>query len=139
MLNRICISFSFLLLGAIIYMLFRPEVLFLVHFPNDFISKISIDIDASVISTCPFMYFVVFCLPDALWYAALLIFQSAIYVDNLTSKLVLVFSILFPFIHESMQKIGMLSGTFDWLDIITYLLTLILLLCTKKVFYQFLF
>ncbi len=137
MLSRICISSTLLIAGALIYALFRQEVLFLTHIPSDLLSKIKIDIDYN--NCTAVTYFLIFCLPDALWYAALLIFQSALLEKNITAKFVFIVSVLLPFIYEMMQKASLIPGTFDWMDIFTYLLTLLILfLCQRKHFYQFL-
>lgn len=136
MYNRICISLFLLLIGTIIYILFRQDVLFLMYFPSNLLSKIKVDIDYS---SCSWItYFLIFCLPDALWYAALLIFQSGLYEKSFIAKSLFVFSVSLPFIYELMQKTGMVYGTFDWFDVFTYLLTfLIIVLCQRKLYCQF--
>lgn len=137
MFGKICISSTLLIAGTLIYVLFRQQVLFLTHIPSDLLAKIKINIDYS--NCTAVTYFLIFCLPDALWYAALLIFQSALLEKNITAKFIFIASVLLPFIYEMMQKASLIPGTFDWMDIFTYLLTLLILfLCQKKHFYQLL-
>lgn len=138
MFGKICISTTLLITGALIYAFLRQDVLFLTFIPSDLLAKIKIDIDYS---NCTIVtYFIIFCLPDALWYAALLIFQSGLSEKDIAAKSVFIASVLLPFIYEMMQKTGQIPGTFDWMDIFTYTLTLlILLLCQRKQFYQFLY
>lgn len=138
MFGKICISTTLLITGALIYAFLRQDILFLTFIPSDLLAKIKIDIDYS---NCTIVtYFIIFCLPDALWYAALLIFQSGLSEKDIAAKSVFIASVLLPFIYEMMQKTGQIPGTFDWMDIFTYTLTLlILLLCQRKQFYQFLY
>lgn len=138
MFGKICISTTLLITGALIYAFLRQDVLFLTFIPSDLLAKIKIDIDYS---NCTIVtYFIIFCLPDALWYAALLIFQSGLSEKDIAAKSVFIASVLLPFIYEMMQKTGQIPGTFDWMDIFTYILTLLILfLCQRKQFYQFLY
>lgn len=138
MFGKICISTTLLITGALIYAFLRQNVLFLTFIPSDLLAKIKIDIDYS---NCTIVtYFIIFCLPDALWYAALLIFQSGLSEKDIAAKSVFIASVLLPFIYEMMQKTGQIPGTFDWMDIFTYTLTLLILfLCQRKQFYQFLY
>lgn len=45
-------------------------------------------------------YFVVYCLPDGLWYGALLIFQSVFLGKSFVSKSIDWFSTILPFVWE---------------------------------------
>ena len=138
MIKRIYISFSLLLIGALIYASLRQNVLFMIHVPSELLAKIKIDIDYHNCSVVT--YFIIFCLPDALWYAALLILQSAFFEQNIVGKSIFIISVIFPFLYEVMQKADVISGTFDPMDIFTYLFTLLILfLCQRKQFYQFLY
>ncbi len=121
---------SFLLIaGSTIYLLFRQNVIFLSWLDSDLLNNIHIDTNSD--NMC--MYFVLYCLPDSLWYAALLTIQL-VFDDNIEIK---TFGIIAttPFVLEIMQYADLMAGTFDWYDLITYLLTLLLfILCAKKHF-----
>lgn len=84
----------------------------------------------------PFNYFLVYCLPDALWYMSLLLLQTYFLVGKgLLNRLLIIIAIILPFLLEIFQYFEIISGTFDWYDILTYCLTLIFyLLCLKKLF-----
>lgn len=130
---RAIISFLLLLVGASIYATCRQEVLFLTSFDTEWLARIKIEVDYA---ECNMLTrWIIFCLPDALWYAALLTIQLALCDGGFVGRSLLGLSIALPFAFESMQWLGLMSGTFDWLDVITYLLTLtIFILCQRKQF-----
>lgn len=134
MFRRGFISFLLLLIGGMIYVVFRQDVIFLDHIPLAVLEKIRIEIDYS---HCHWVvYLLVFCLPDALWYAALMIFQIWLYDGAIQSKMTFVFAASIPFVYETLQKFATIRGTFDWLDVGSYLLTLIIIvLCQRKQLY----
>lgn len=118
-----------LLAGTEIYYFFRSPIIAFKLFhitPNEYIAG-----DTSN----PFIYFLVFCLPDALWYMSLLLIQTFFLKETgwLNALLVGV-AISLPFLLEIGQCSGLIAGTFDWFDIITYCLTLTLFLCIRKTF-----
>ncbi len=83
----------------------------------------------------PLVYFIVFCLPDALWYMALLLLQTWFLTEKgWLNRLLVGIAVSLPFLLEAGQYLGFISGTFDWFDITTYCLTLILFLCLRKLF-----
>ena len=137
MFKQICISFLLLLIGAMIYIIYRPNVYFLMCFPIGLLEKIKVDIDYANCSIGTYIF--IFCLPDSLWYASLLIFQSALYERQKIAIFLFSLSVFLPFIYELLQKIGIVAGTFDIMDLFTYLLTLIIvLLCQRKHFFHLL-
>lgn len=137
MFNRTSISLLLLLAGTLIYATCRQDAIFLMSVNPELLAKIKVDIDYADCNI--FMYLAIFCLPDALWYMALLIFQSGLCNEGLLAKIVFGASIALPFLLETSQLIGFIPGTFDWLDIATYLLTLTLFtLCQKGRLRQYL-
>lgn len=133
---RVVISSLLLLAGALIYATCRQEVLFLMPFSPELLAKIKIEIDYA--NCTPITSWIVFCLPDALWYMALLIFQLGLCDGEFSDKLLFGLSVVLPFILETMQWFGIMSGTFDWLDVLTYLLTLkLFIVCQRKQFVMF--
>lgn len=73
-----------------------------------------------------------FNIPDALWYLALLLLQFQYSQECIMSQLLLGISVMLPFILEVLQYYGVYRGTFDWYDIFSYLIILILILRAKK-------
>ena len=137
MFNRASISFLLLLAGSLIYATCRQEVLFLMPISPELLAKIKIEVDYANCNM--FTSWIIFCLPDAFWYMALLTFQLKLCDGGFTEKTIFVLSIALPFILEAMQWLGLMPGTFDWLDILTYLLALTLFtLCQKGRLRQYL-
>jgi len=125
-----CISIFLLLVGAGIYFMFHEPIL---AFKFAEISQYQI---VKLDTKNPFNYFLVYCLPDALWYMSLLLLQTYFLVGKgLLNRLLIIIAIILPFLLEIFQYFEIISGTFDWYDILTYCLTLIFyLLCLKKLF-----
>ncbi len=85
----------------------------------------------------PLPHFIVYCLPDGLWYLALLHANCLINNGflNQRDKCSLTINIIVmstPFLLEMGQASGHLGGTFDICDILTYLLTLIIYVLWSK-------
>ena len=120
-----------LLLGTGIYYFFRTPV---VAFAKLHITQV--EIIQTINKDNLFLYFLIYCLPDALWYMSLLLVQIFFLKEKgWLNRLLVGIAVSLPFLLETGQYFGCVSGTFDWFDIITYCLTLIIfLLCSRKVF-----
>lgn len=119
------LSLLFLLLGACIYIFFRQDTYFVQQLPFEF--------DLQFHPTTYIEYFLVYCLPDGLWYASLLLMQTILLSNTLLSKIILIMAVLCPFILELGQFAGILYGTYDTFDILTYFTVLLILyLCYRK-------
>lgn len=122
-----CVIALLLLLGLSIYYFFRKPILAFTLFRIAPCEHIAIN------TSNPFFYFVVYCLPDALWYMSLLLTQTFFQKETgWLNRLLLGIAISLPFLLETGQYYGFVSGTFDRLDIFTYCFTLILFLCLRK-------
>lgn len=122
------IALACLLLGTLMYLICRTDILFVELLHLDYIPFRKINTENI------FLYWFVYCLADGLWYLALLIVQYNILLkDSLYSRICAYVAVVLPFVIEILQGIHWISGTFDWLDILTYLLILTLfILCVKK-------
>lgn len=105
-----------LLLGIAVYAHYRPEAVlygFWIENPMH-VNRMIPD-------------WVVYSLPDALWYAALLVLQPKGWWKNFPSVegFLTIMAILLPFLHEGMQFFGIMPGTFCSTDILVYFITLI--------------
>ena len=112
-----------LLIGGGIYATCRQDVIFLAPFrETKFLDFLKIDIpyyDGDILT-----YFLLFCLPDILWYAALLLLSKHFYNrSSMVSKILFYFTVSLPFLFEFLQYFKILTGTFDIVDIFFYLLT----------------
>lgn len=118
-----------LLAGTGIYYFFRTPI---IAFAKLHITQVEIE---TINKVNPFLYFLIYCLPDALWYMSLLLVQSLFFEEKgWLNRLLVGTAISLPFLLEIGQYFGFFSGTFDWWDIITYCVTLILFLCLRKTF-----
>lgn len=116
-----------ILLGTGIYYFFRtPIIIFTeLHIVQSEILTIN--------KENPFIYFFAYCLPDALWYISLLLVQTLFFEEKgRINRLLIGIAIFLPFLWETGQYLGCISGTFDWYDILTYCITLILFLCLRR-------
>lgn len=104
MFNRAGISALLLLAGALIYATCRQEVLFLLPFSPELLAKIKVEVDYA--NCGPIIGWAIFCLPDALWYAALLIFQLGLCDGGLMDKVIFMLSIALPFILKTIKIIS---------------------------------
>ena len=124
-LRNVIIAGILIVAGSIVYLFFRPNIiLFNKLGVTDFLSGIQIEVNASHNF---FVYFLMYCLSDVLWYLALLILASTFYVKEvLVSKILFATMVLMPFVLELLQLARLLPGTFDWYDIVFYCITLII-------------
>jgi len=118
-----------IIVGTAIYVIFRRDIVFLSWMPDHIIANArgNISYDNSIIA-----YFVVYCLPDGLWYGALLLFQSVCLKDTLSSKIIFVISMALPYAWELMQISDSVPGTFDPMDLLAYIITLTVFLLFSK-------
>lgn len=117
-----------LLLGTGIYYLFRTPI---IAFAKLHITQVDIQI---VNKDNPFIYFLIYCLPDALWYMSLLLVQTLFFKEKgWLNRLLVGTAISLSFLLETGQYFGFISGTFDLYDILTYCITLILFICLRKI------
>ena len=115
------LSLLFLILGSVIYIYLRPrqDIIFVQNLPFEFKTQIP----KEVCYGSP-RYLLIYCLPDAMWYTALLFCQLALISNNVVSKIILSTAIISPFVLELGQSAGLVNGTFDVLDILSYLCVL---------------
>ena len=119
------ISFLFLLAGGFLYIIFRPDVLFLLPFEKAIDAIPRLEIQHGIVADA-----IIYNLPDALWYAAILFLQNNPWTKKWNWIAVLTVSL--PFIHELCQMAGALPGTFDLADLIFYVITLTIFLIIWK-------
>ncbi|MDR0872908.1 MAG: hypothetical protein LBN27_05490 [Prevotellaceae bacterium] len=120
-----------ILAGSLIYAICRQDaIIFHIFGKPDFLDLIKIDIHYN---ENIFVYFLLFCLPDMLWYMALLLIQKQFYDKSIViSKILFYGSLLLPFALEIMQYFNVITGTFDIADILFYLLILLIFLILWK-------
>lgn len=130
------VAFVMLVLGSCIYIFFREEVIFTSWIPDSWMAVLpnyGDKIDSESLVGHIFLY----SLADALWYGSLLLVESQLRSGVWYSKVITVATMALPFVLELLQWAGVIAGTFDWIDIIIYLLTLItFLLCSRNFYFK---
>lgn len=114
-----------ILAGIIPYILWHQNVLFIAPFQS--VLPDEIPFNGILIETIIRNH-----LADLLWFLALLLIQDAI-TDFKTNYLTY-FAYILPFVCEICQIKGLISGTFDPIDLLVYLITLIIYIIWKKRF-----
>lgn len=128
---RTITAFALLLVGASIYLLFRQDAIFVSWIDADILQHLHVDIPDGC--NRYIIYILLYCLPDALWYAALLVLQKPFIRYGLLNRLLFCICVILPFAMEILQYFGFMPGTFDWFDILTYFTTLIILILCERV------
>lgn len=126
---RLAIACLMITLGALIYIITRHEIIFFQWIPSSLITALkSYSFDDSSLAG----YFIVYCLPDGLWYGALLLMQSLLLEKSIMSKIVFSISLILPFVWEILQICDNVPGTFDPFDLLVYLVVALLFLYYNK-------
>lgn len=129
--KNILIAVLSIIWGSVIYITSRQNIIVLDYLNAPILFNF-IEIDVPYNDNL-FLYCYLFCLPDALWYFALLLLQVQYYRrDFIYSRIILYISILLPFILEILQLRNIISGTFDMMDILFYILILIIVWIKEK-------
>lgn len=126
---RLVIAGLMILVGACIYVISRCNIVFFQWLP---VSVIDTFREYTLDSNSPLKYFVVYCLPDGLWYGALLLVQSTLIVKSFKGRIIYWISIVLPFIWEMLQVYSAFPGTFDPMDLLVYFLILIIVIIGSK-------
>lgn len=132
--KEIYIAISLLVIGSLVYFLFRQDVVFLSWISRDVLSVFHISVDTN---DNIFIYMLLYCLPDALWYMALLIFQVSFVQYGRINKLLFRVSVILPFVGEILQLFHYIPGTYDFFDVVVYVITLLLFILCRKLLYKY--
>jgi hypothetical protein len=111
-------ALSSLLIGILIYYCFRNLDLRLFQWLNVHITIIPAAINQTLVSS-----FLIYNLPDGLWFLSGILFIRALWLDNpaASKAYILIFCIL-AVSMEGSQYFNLISGTFDFFDIIAMVL-----------------
>ena len=126
---QILIGLVMLLLGGIIYLLFRPTTLLLFH-TLDLVGLMPLVTDCrTLVATCQPSEFVVYSLPGSLWATSYIILVVSLLERAMRWQRMMVASIipLAGICSELMQQAGLLPGVFDTADLVCYAVPLIIL------------
>jgi len=137
--SQILLSALTLLAGGMIYIIFRSDSLLMF----DWFSYIGVDKQISFLrekfgDTSIYLW-VKYNLPAALWLFSYMYCINAIWGRTKYERLKIVFLWTLPFVavlSELLQLCGFISGTFDVLDLIAYLLAIILFIILPHTNYE---
>ena len=126
--SNIIISILSILSGTFIYIHYRQNIIFFDYINLDYETLYRYhDCDDNFLK-----YLFIYCLPDALWYLALLLIQIELLKNNFLSHLLFLMSIILPFVMEILQFYGFIKGTFDICDLCVYVIILLIVLWKEK-------
>lgn len=126
---QILIGLVMLLLGGIIYLLFRPTTLLLFH-SLDLVGLMPLVTDCRTLAaTCQPSEFVVYSLPGGLWATSYILLVVSLLEQAMRWQRMMVASIipLAGICSELMQQAGLIPGVFDTADLVCYAVPLIIL------------
>lgn len=124
---RLLTSGLMIIIGTAIYIISRENIIFFDWVPQSVMHRLSI---IEIEDTSLWGYFIKYCLPDGLWYAALLIFQDTFLDKSTSGKIIYWICALLPFVWEIAQLHYAVSGTFDPMDLLVYLFVFIIFTLT---------
>jgi len=117
-----------IIIGTIIYITSRHDIIFFRWIP---ISIIDTFREYSIESHTFLGYLIVYCIPDGLWYGALLLIQRTLMVKSFISRSMFWISAALPFIWEVLQILDPIPGTFDPMDLCIYSIILLFFMTIK--------
>ena len=117
------LSLFLFFIGGMIYLMFRSESLVMFRWCETLHIREYVD---SVRISCTLPNWIVYSLPDGLWLCSYLLLVSAIWNFDLKQGWLYVFSLPVVAIgSELAQAFGLMQGTFDWMDMVCYILGLL--------------
>ena len=111
-----------LVAGGLIYTLFRPTTLLGFRFTDAIGLSPLINNWRTALATQQPAPFIVYCLPNGLWSAAFILIMDRLFAHQPLRQR-LCWTAVIPGIGiaaELLQAVGIVPGTFDWLDILCY-------------------
>lgn len=130
MVIRLLLAVLMTIIGGLLYIFTRQGIVFFRVISDSIINQFN---NTIIDCSSTFQYIIVYCLPDGLWYGALILFQSVFLNNTIISKTIFGVSILLPFIWELLQLMKVLPGTFDPFDVVVCFFTLIILILCQKI------
>lgn len=122
------IGILLLLFGGLLYVLYRPQTLLLFHVADQLGLSAVIGQGRLWASAWQPAAFVIYCLPAGLWAMSyvLIVAGLAEALQPMARFSAVAFIPLIGGVSELMQAVDIIPGTFDWADLLLYLLPLVL-------------
>lgn len=125
---KICFSFILIIIGGVIYLLYRDKSLVMFSwFEHIGLNRIIDSIRSKSIGAEP-CYWIKYNLPAGLWLLSYMLIIDAVWQDceGKSRKFYIYVLPILALWSELMQSYGLCSGTFDVLDVVSYLFAIIL-------------
>lgn len=128
---QLVLSFISLVLGGLIYVLYRQKsIIFLSFIENHTENKLT-DIRSNIYLP-KLADWIIYSLPDGLWLFSYMLFVDCLWQKS-KSRLFWIFILpIVAILWEFGQKAGICQGTFDINDTLSYLIAIIIFLLTSK-------
>lgn len=120
---KLCIGVIFLVIGCLIYLLFRSKSLYIYVWCKSLGISAPIDTLRLLVHDWSIPDYVRFCLPDGLYCAAYLFIVDVIWHEDKRRQKFFIYAVI-PIISigsEVLQYFGVIKGTYDVLDFVFYI------------------
>ena len=117
--------------GGIIYILFRPDTYISSFFYGLFSVELFVSISENIVVSFLKYWFCDFLWAYSLAFCLLIVFEKS----NYKFILPIIISAVFCIILETLQKLGVISGTFDWWDLLAELTAVASAVIIKRRFF----
>lgn len=131
--TKVMLSLVILLLGGLIYIIFRDKSLLMFNWFDAIGIGNEIDGLRRLFQGEGIYGWVKYSLPDGLWAFSYMFLVDAIWNGSkLISSYIFIYSLpFFALLSEFFQYFGLLPGVFDWVDVASYLFAIILFVIIK--------
>ena len=119
---KIVLALVLLLVGGCVYLLFRPQTLVMFRLADAMGLSPAISAWRTAVTALSLPEWCVFCLPNGLWSAAYILLADILADGSRRRLLTAAFIPVVGVVSEALQRVGLLPGTFDWLDLVAYVL-----------------
>ena len=126
--TEVALAVGMLILGGAIYLLFRTKRLVMFHVTDTLGLTDAIDGWRQAVKGMRLPEWTIYVLPSALWSGAYILIMDALLRNHrlATRLLATGFIPLLGIVAEGLQAVGVVPGTFDWLDLVAYTLPYII-------------
>lgn len=135
--TKLVIALLALTIGGIIYIGYRPTNLAMFNWFETLGLSDIVELIRQEVQRYTFPYWIIYNIPAGLWLLSYMLIIDAIWdkqKENGITYILFTYSLaFFAIISELLQFANILPGTFDILDLLTYILTIFLFITTKTV------
>ncbi len=133
--EKTILSLLILCIGGLIYIVFRDKSLLMFNWFNHLGLTQHIDTFRSIFNSDGVYGWVKNSLPDGLWLFAYMFLVDAIWngSKSISSNIFIYYLPFLALMSEFLQYFGFVPGVFDWIDVASYLLAILLYISLKLI------